>query len=209
MVVIAAPSPLPTTTILTNRQAMNRLLIRMFDILAGIVGGLSVLPVILILGLLIRRDSPGPALFRQVRLGRHERPFVCLKLRTMAEGTVSMGTHEVSGSAVTSIGRTLRRLKLDELPQLWNVAVGEMSLVGPRPGLPNQLELAQQRRLRGIFNTRPGVTGPGQVNDIDMSTPVELAEMDATYASRPNLRLYFGYIIATVLGRGQGDRLRD
>lgn len=187
---------------------INRALIRLFDIAAALVGGLMALPIILVLALIVRLDSPGPALFRQVRLGRYEKPFVCLKLRTMAQGTPSAGTHEVSSAAVTSVGRTLRRLKLDELPQLWNVLVGEMSLVGPRPGLPTQSELAQQRRLRGVFNARPGVTGPGQVNDIDMSTPVALAEMDATYALRPTLGPYIRYIVATALGKGQGDRVR-
>lgn len=187
---------------------INRLLIRVFDVAAAGICGLILLPVVFVLGLLIRRDSPGPALFRQVRLGRYEKPFVCLKLRTMAQGTASVASHEVSSSAVTPIGRTLRRLKLDELPQLWNVIVGEMSLVGPRPGLPTQLELTHQRRLRGVFSARPGITGPGQVNDIDMSTPVELAEIDATYALRPTLARYLCLVFVTVLGRGRGDRVR-
>lgn len=187
---------------------IHRMVIRALDISAALFGGILTLPLILFLGWMIRSTSSGPALFRQVRLGRYEEPFVCLKLRTMAEETPQAGTHEVSSAAVTPLGAKLRRLKLDELPQLWNVLVGEMSLVGPRPGLPNQLELAQQRRLRGVFDARPGITGPGQINDIDMSTPMELAEIDATYALNPRIGAYLGYVIATLLGRGQGDRIR-
>lgn len=193
------------TSIEDNLQSR---LIRTIDILAAIVGGLVCIPLILVLGIWVRMSSPGPAIFRQIRLGRHEEPFVCLKLRTMSQGTPSAGTHEVSGAAVTPLGKVLRRLKLDELPQLWNVLVGEMSLVGPRPGLPQQLELSEQRRLRGVYAARPGVTGPGQINDIDMSTPVELAEIDASYALSPTVGAYIRFIILTVLGRGQGDRVR-
>lgn len=186
---------------------MQHRLLRGIDIGAAFFGGLVCFPLVLVLGLLVKASSPGPALFRQVRLGRDEKPFVCLKLRTMAQGTVSAATHEVSVAAVTPLGKILRRLKLDELPQLWNVLIGEMSLVGPRPGLPQQLELAEQRRLRGVFAVRPGVTGPGQVNDIDMSTPSKLAEIDADYALNPTVGAYIRYIVLTISGRGQGDRV--
>lgn len=187
---------------------LQRIIIRLLDVAAALLVGLVALPIIVLLGVMIRLSSAGPALFRQVRLGRYEKQFVCLKLRTMAEGTPTVATHEVSAAAVTPLGAHLRKLKLDELPQLWNVLVGEMSLVGPRPGLPNQLELAHQRRLRGVFEARPGVTGPGQVNEIDMSAPEILALVDATYALDPRLDAYLKYIIATVRGRGQGDRIR-
>lgn len=181
--------------------------LRAIDIVSAFFGGLACLPLVLVLALLIKATSPGPALFRQVRLGRYEKPFVCLKLRTMAQGTLSAATHEVSVTAVTPLGKILRRLKLDELPQLWNVLIGEMSLVGPRPGLPQQLELTNQRRLRGVFTARPGITGPGQVNDIDMSTPSKLAEIDAKYALNPTIGAYIRYVLLTISGRGQGDRV--
>lgn len=126
----------------------------------------------------------------------------------MAQGAPSVATHEVGASHITKLGAVLRRVKLDELPQLWNVLKGEMSLVGPRPGLPNQLELAEARRRWGVFTVRPGVTGPGQVNDVDMSTPERLAKIDATWTKRPTVLKYFTYIVMTVIGRGQGDRVR-
>lgn len=182
--------------------------IRLLDICAGLIGGLVALPIVLVAGVMVRRDSPGPALFRQERVGQHQQPFVCYKLRTMAQGTLAVGTHEVSAASVTPLGRTLRRLKIDELPQLWNVLKGEMSLVGPRPCLPVQTELVQARQALGVYEARPGVTGRAQVIGLDMSTPVELAREDAIWTAHPNLKDYLRLVLMTVVGSGQGDRVR-
>ena len=181
--------------------------IRVLDVVAACAGLVITAPVILALAMAVRATSKGPGLFAQPRLGRGERPFTCYKLRTMGVGTASAATHEISAAAVTPLGRTLRRLKLDELPQLWNVLVGEMSLVGPRPGLPSQIELREVRRALGIFHVRPGVTGPGQVAGADMSDPERLAVLDATYANRPTIAAYIKYVLMTVIGHGQGDRV--
>lgn len=191
-----------------SRSTLQTTLIRVTDLAAAVGGGLVALPVILVVALLVRLTSPGPALFRQHRVGRGEVLFVCYKLRTMALDTPVLGTHEVPVAHVTPIGRWLRRLKLDELPQLWNVLCGEMSLVGPRPCLPSQVELIEARRARGVYTVRPGVTGPAQVIGLDMSTPRELAEKDAVWASAPNLVDYFRFVVLTVLGKGQGDAIR-
>ncbi|MFI5411063.1 sugar transferase [Kaistia sp. UC242_56] len=182
--------------------------IRSIDISAAIVGGALLLPVMLVLSVMVRRDSPGPALLRQTRVGRGEKTFTCYKFRTMAQGTPVVGTHDAPPSAVTRLGARLRRLKLDELPQLWNVAIGEMSLVGPRPSLPSQLELIAERRARNIYSARPGITGPAQVKGIDMSTPKRLAVEDETWIRAPSIGKYFCYIFQTVMGGGQGDRVR-
>ncbi len=103
----------------------------------------------------------------------------------------------------------LRRTKLDELPQLWNVLKGEMSLVGPRPCLLNQHELIEERVKRGVFDVRPGITGLAQVNGIDMSTPKLLAETDARMLHANSIASYFRYIVLTVAGKGAGDRIRS
>lgn len=191
-----------------RHSGIQTALIRVADLIAATFGGVLALPILLVVGLLVRLNSPGPALFRQQRVGRDEVPFVCYKLRTMALDTPAVGTHEVSVAHVTTLGRWLRRLKLDELPQLWNVLCGEMSLVGPRPCLPSQVELIEARRARGVYTVRPGVTGPAQVIGLDMSTPRELAEKDAVWASAPNLVDYFRFVVLTVLGKGQGDAIR-
>lgn len=181
--------------------------IRVLDVLAALAGLVLTSPVILILALVIRTRSPGPGLFAQTRLGLSERPFTCYKLRTMSVNTVSAPTHQVSAAAVTPLGQTLRRLKLDELPQLWNVLVGDMSLVGPRPGLPAMIELRDARRAAGVFRIRPGVTGPSQVAGVDMSNPERIAALDASFANRPTVVAYVKYVLLTVVGHGQGDRV--
>lgn len=191
-----------------QRIGVTTAAIRLCDLAAALVGGTICLPVVGVLALAIRLDSPGPALFRQERVGRNRRVFTCLKLRTMAQGTLSVGTHEASSASITRLGHWLRRLKLDELPQLWNVLRGEMSLVGPRPCLPSQVELIEARRVRGVYAVRPGITGPAQVAGLDMSTPVELADADAVWADAPNLPSYMKLILVTVFGKGRGDAIR-
>lgn len=148
------------------------------------------------------RESP---VFAQQRVGRGEQTFTLYKLRTMQSSTSNLPSHEVATNAVTPIGRVLRRLKIDELPQLWNVLRGEMSLVGPRPCLPNQQELIEERRSRGVFEIVPGITGPAQLAGVDMSTPVALAEMDAEYRADRSIRGDLELIIRTALGGGSGD----
>lgn len=126
----------------------------------------------------------------------------------MSINTQSVATHLVNKNAVTRFGGFLRKSKLDELPQLWNVLIGDMSLVGPRPNLPNQLELITGREKRGVYNVRPGITGLAQIQEIDMSTPRLLAEKDASMIQNLNLFNYFKIIIATVTGKGFGDRIK-
>lgn len=184
------------------------MLIRFFDLsfsLAGLVLGFPVLVILIIVGYL----DTGSPLFRQERVGRYKKPFILVKFRTMAPDTKSVASHLADSSSITPVGRFLRRTKLDELPQLWNVLKGEMSLVGPRPCLFNQVELIRERESRGVLDVRPGITGLAQVNDIDMSTPKLLAETDAAMLRSLNLKHYFRYILQTITGKGAGDRVRS
>ncbi|BBU70458.1 hypothetical protein ICHIJ1_03770 [Fluviibacter phosphoraccumulans] len=127
----------------------------------------------------------------------------------MRPDTASVASHLADASAITRLGAFLRRTKLDELPQLWNVLKGEMSLVGPRPCLFNQTDLINERAVRGVFDSRPGITGLAQVSNIDMSTPELLAETDAKMLASLRVADYFNYIIQTVSGKGAGDRIRS
>jgi len=182
--------------------------LRIFDIFLSIVGLFLALPVMLLI-LVLSMVETGRPIFLQERVGRNNNPFVLLKFRTMAPNTPSLATHLASSNAITPLGRFLRRAKLDELPQLWNVLKGEMSLVGPRPGLPNQPELTVAREKLGVFKVRPGITGLAQINGIDMSTPELLAQTDARMIAEMSVRNYFKYIFLTVLGKGSGDRIRS
>lgn len=180
---------------------------RMFDLilsLTGLIVGAPLLIALWVVGLL---DSGSP-LFRQERVGRHQNPFILVKFRTMRLNTESVATHLADAAAVTKLGHFLRRTKLDELPQLWNVLKGEMSLVGPRPCLFNQTELISERASRGVFNARPGITGLAQIKGIDMSTPKLLAETDARMLREMSALSYFNYILKTLAGSGRGDRVK-
>lgn len=182
-------------------------MIRLFDFsfaLLGLVFGFPVLLLIFVLGLF----DTGSPLFVQERVGRNKKPFMLVKFRTMRADTASVATHLASASSVTRLGSFLRKTKLDELPQLWNVLKGEMSLVGPRPNLFNQQELIAERDALGVYSVRPGITGLAQVNKIDMSRPKLLAETDQQMIASLTVMDYFRYILMTVLGRGSGDRVR-
>lgn len=180
---------------------------RLFDLTFAFFGLVVLSPVLLLLWVIGWFDNRSP-LFLQERVGQHQQPFVLVKFRTMRPDTASVATHLADASAVTPFGRFLRRTKLDELPQLWNVLRGEMSLVGPRPCLFNQTELIAERAALGVFSARPGITGLAQVQGIDMSTPALLAKTDAEMLSALGLRDYFRFIFMTVLGKGAGDRVR-
>ena len=181
-------------------------MLRIFDFtfaLLGLVFGFPVLLVIYVLGLF----DTGSPLFVQKRVGRNKKPFNLVKFRTMTVDTASVASHLASASSITKLGSFLRKTKLDELPQLWNVLKGEMSLVGPRPNLFNQDELIAERDALGVYAVRPGITGLAQVNDIDMSTPKLLAETDHKMLKSLTLSAYFKYIFMTVAGKGAGDRV--
>lgn len=181
-------------------------MIRIFDFVFSLLGLMFGLPVLLVLTVIGLFDTGSP-IFRQVRVGRHQKPFTLVKFRTMKVDTASVATHLASSASITRFGHFLRKTKLDELPQLWNVLKGEMSLVGPRPGLFNQEELTEERAKRGVFEVRPGITGLAQVSEIDMSTPALLAETDQKMIQSLTLVDYFKYIFMTVAGKGAGDRV--
>ena len=185
---------------------MTHVVIRLLDIIFSVLGLLIGLPIFCIL-LIIGWFDTGAPVFRQERVGRFQKPFILVKFRTMKKDTAHVATHLASASSITPFGCFLRRTKLDELPQLWNVLKGDMSLVGPRPCLFSQHELIHEREAKGVFEVRPGITGLAQINDIDMSTPQLLAETDANMMAEFSLVNYFRIILFTVMGKGAGDRV--
>jgi lipopolysaccharide/colanic/teichoic acid biosynthesis glycosyltransferase len=180
---------------------------RIFDFLFSFFGLVILSPILIVL-LIIGYFDTGSPIFRQERVGMGKEPFRLMKFRSMHVNTQSVATHLASSSSITPFGSFLRKSKLDELPQLWNVFMGDMSLVGPRPNLFNQEELIQERDSRGVYSIRPGITGLAQIHKIDMSTPQRLAETDAKMMAHLNVCYYFKYILLTLFGKGFGDRVR-
>jgi O-antigen biosynthesis protein WbqP len=180
---------------------------RIFDLVFAFLGLVLLCPILITL-IIIGYFDTGSPIFRQERVGKGKKPFRLMKFRSMHVNSPSVATHLASATLITSFGGFLRKSKLDELPQLWNVFVGDMSLVGPRPNLFNQEELILERDSRGCYSARPGITGLAQINKIDMSTPKLLAETDAKMIQELNTLGYFKYIFLTVFGKGFGDRIR-
>lgn len=185
---------------------LTRAMKRMADLLLAVAGLLLAWPLMLLTALAVYLESPGPVLYRQERVGENGRIFTLCKFRSMrldAERGTPIWAKE-KDDRVTRIGRFIRLTRLDELPQLWNVLLGEMSLVGPRPCLPSQTALIEARNKRGVLEIPPGVTGLAQVNGIDMSAPEVLASMDAEYLRIRSFTVDLRLILATILGRGIG-----
>ncbi len=192
---------------------------RLLDVVLAVLIGLAVLPVVVVLTALIRRESPGPGLFRQQRVGRGQRPFTMLKLRTMREDAEA-DTGPVFAShndhRLTRLGRFLRLSRLDELPQLWNVVRGDMSLVGPRPERPefvaDFLEMIPGYRRR--FQLRPGLTGLAQVSGGYDASASEKLRFDLFYCNRVSLLLDLRILIRTLTtvltpSKAQGGQVID
>lgn len=170
---------------------------RILDIILSLVGLVLFFPLIFfvyILNLMIY----GSPLFFQKRVGLNLKIFTLIKFRTMKIGTRNAATHLIDKKSITVFGKFLRILKIDELPQLWNVLIGDMSIVGPRPCLATQKELINERNKRGVFKMKPGITGLAQIKGVTMSNPILLAKTDFQMIKKISLMNYFCYIFLTL-----------
>lgn len=179
-------------------------MIRILDFCFALFGLVLSFPILLIISIIILFESGNPFFF-QSRLGKDKHVFTLVKFRTMAMGTKSVASHLADASQISKLGMFLRKTKLDELPQLINVLMGHMSLVGARPNLENQLELIEFREQYGVYQYKPGITGLAQIQNIDMSTPELLAKTDAKMFESLTVKKYFYFILKTVSGSGSGD----
>ena len=173
-------------------------MIRIFDIFFSLIGLIFLSPLLILLWFIGLLDNGSP-LFIQKRVGRNLQSFILIKFRTMPKKTRTVGTHLIEDIKLSSFGYFLRRTKIDEIPQLFNVLLGDMSLVGPRPCLLNQRKLISERKKRGVFKAKPGITGLAQISDINMKTPTLLAKTDLKMTKKMNLFYYFYYILRTIL----------
>ena len=181
---------------------------RALDIAGGLAGLILLSPLLAGLALAVRLDSPGPALHWSRRVGRRNGIFAMPKFRTMRTGAPDVATHLLADPHewVTPLGRFLRRTSLDELPQLWSVLKGDMSLVGPRPALFNQNDLVALRTADGVDALRPGLTGWAQINGRDELPIPEKARLDREYLERMSLafdlRILAITAVSALSGRG-------
>ena len=181
---------------------------RLVDIAAALAGLILLSPLLAGLALAVRLESPGPSLHWSKRVGRGNALFPMPKFRTMRTGAPDVATHLLADPAswVTPLGRFLRRTSLDELPQLWSVLTGQMSLVGPRPALFNQDDLVALRTADGVDCLRPGLTGWAQINGRDELPIAEKARLDREYMERRSLAFDLRIIATTarlaLSGRG-------
>ncbi len=180
---------------------------RIIDLFLATFAILLLSPLIIFVYFLIYFENQSPFFFQE-RIGRNKKKFILIKFRTMRIGTKSCATHLVDASKITKLGNFLRKTKIDEIPQLFNVIKGEMSLVGPRPCLPSQEKLISLRSNFNLYDFLPGITGLAQIKNIDMSDPIKLSETDYLMMRNLNIYKYFYYLIMTVFGKGSGDRVK-
>lgn len=173
---------------------------RLFDIICSLLALVILSPVFAIIALVIVSDDGPPVIFRQNRVGKDEKLFKIFKFRTMKKGTRNASTHDLveSDSVVTRPGKVLRKLSLDELPQLVNILKGDMSFVGPRPLIPEETEIRELRRARNVYSVRPGVTGWSQVNGRDLVDNETKAKMDQEYVQKQSLLFDLKILFKTV-----------
>lgn len=182
---------------------------RLIDILLSLLGMIVLSPVFLILIIAIKLDSKGPVLFKQKRVGLHKKHFNILKFRTMKIDTPKdTPTHLLDNpdQYITRVGKFLRKTSLDELPQIWNIFVGDMSIIGPRPALWNQYDLIAERDKYGANDIPPGLTGWAQINGRD-ELPIEVkAKLDGEYVEKigfwMDVKCFIGTIISVVKSDG-------
>jgi lipopolysaccharide/colanic/teichoic acid biosynthesis glycosyltransferase len=171
---------------------------RLLDICLSAAGLAFTLPLIVAVALVIRTTLGSPMLFTQVRPGRHGRPFILYKFRSMSDARAPDGELLGDGARLTAVGHWLRKLSLDELPQLWNVLKGDMSLIGPRPLLMEYLPLYSPKQARR-HEVRPGITGWAQVNGRNAVSWEERFDLDLWYVERVSLTLDLRILSMTVL----------
>ncbi len=187
----------------------NKFFKRLIDVVLSFIGLIVLSPILLIIAIVIKIDSKGPILFKQKRIAKGKKHFQILKFRTMyADVPKDVPTHLLADpdSKITKVGHFLRKSSLDELPQIWNIFVGEMSIIGPRPALWNQFDLIEERDKYGANDIKPGLTGLAQVMGRD-ELPIDVkARYDGEYAKKitflGDIKIFFKTITNVVSAEG-------
>jgi lipopolysaccharide/colanic/teichoic acid biosynthesis glycosyltransferase len=173
---------------------------RIFDIVASAIGLIVFSPLLLLIAVLIKLDSPGPVFFRQTRVGRFGQPFKIFKFRTMVVNASQIGPYFTSANdpRITRVGRLLRKTSLDEIPQVLNVLLGDMSVVGPRPNVFDQKTQYTDEEWEARNSVLPGITGLAQATKRSSATPAERNALDLEYVHRHSVAFDVRVILMTV-----------
>jgi O-antigen biosynthesis protein WbqP len=178
---------------------LRKKFIRMIRDFICITGLLIISPFLFFAAIAIIIEDGMPVLFIQERIGKNQSTFKIIKIRTLRIGAPNTGTHQLKKEYKLKCGNLIRKIKLDEFPQLINVLKGDINLIGPRPGLVSQIDLTQSRNAKGIYKIKPGITGLSQVLGYDMSDPAKLAEIDKMYIQKKSLYIDFLILMSTFI----------
>ena len=185
----------------TNQMRFYLTVKRLFDCVLSLIGIIVLIPLFMIIGILIKVDSRGPVIFKQKRYGKNKQPFYIYKFRTMAsDAPQNVATKDLNDSKkyITKIGALLRRTSLDELPQLFNILLGQMTIVGPRPVVLKEENLIIARDLYGANDIKPGITGWAQINGRDLLSIEEKAKLDGYYVENMGFKMDIKCFFKTV-----------
>lgn len=171
---------------------------RLLDICLSVLAIAVIWPIFILVPIMIKIFDPGPVIFSQIRVGKNGNTFRFYKFRSMPVGTGDISSDKMASVKLTWVGRLIRRTNVDELPQLFNILIGDMSVVGPRPPIPSQHELIELRRASKVLDFRPGLTGLAQINSFDGMRPDEKAKFDLRYTKKVSLWMDLRIIFRTL-----------
>ncbi len=183
---------------------------RTMDIVSSLVGLILLSPLFLLVAILIKLDSKGPIIFKQIRIGKNSKPFYIYKFRSMKIDAPNLSTEEFINASdfTTKVGKFIRKTSIDELPQLVNILKGDMSIVGPRPVIEREVRLLELRKECNVDSILPGITGLAQINGRDNIDDYEKLKYDFEYLSKRNLVLDIKIIINTVLKVAKSEGIK-
>ena len=198
------------SNVANKASALHSISKRTMDIVSSLVGLILLSPLFLLVAILIKLDSKGPIIFKQIRIGKNSKPFYIYKFRSMKIDAPNLSTEEFINASdfTTKVGKFIRKTSIDELPQLVNILKGDMSIVGPRPVIEREVRLLEIRKECNVDSILPGITGLAQINGRDNIDDYEKVKYDFEYLSKRNLVLDIKIIINTVLKVAKSEGIK-
>lgn len=184
-----------------DSSLIYRVIKRIVDVICSLLGIIILSPILIIVSILIKLESKGPIIFKQVRAGKNSKPFYIYKFRSMKTNTPNIATNDFNNASdyITKVGRFIRKTSLDEIPQLFNILKGDMSIVGPRPVILEEVELIELRQMYNVDKILPGITGWAQINGRDNIGNEEKVKYDYEYLTKKSIIMDLYIIVMTAL----------